>query len=190
MNFLTKLKEAFPERTTAETIITTPQVFVLEDAVSQRSSIVEEKTYHCFEITKTEDIGPLVHICTDGDFIKRGEFYRGSLLPNNRSDSLIFSSQQILFLELKLNVEDRNSSREIFKGIDQLENFFTFLIENLTEEIFHSYFKTESTFFRIGIRATPNTRWQRNQEFINRKAQFGGKTGWYDLEYSISFNFN
>ena len=192
MRFLDKLRVTFPERIFSETTVNKPFAFVHDDG--NISMIVEQENEHCF-VLKNINQQDLTHICIDGDFIKdKREKYRGENKPYNKPDSIILSEKQILFLEMKMRVQadsqQRNIYKELLDGFDQLENFLEFLKENLSDEVFHGFFKPQRTHFRIGLKATPSeSRYKKNQEYKNRKAQFGGKTGWYDIDYSTSFNF-
>jgi hypothetical protein len=121
------------------------------------------------------------HICIDGDFIPYGQAkydLNSKKYSDGRPDSLVFSPNTLIFLELKVEQDDATFGkkddvkwRAFFKGVTQIEDFVRFLN--------HNSFKVKDYFtsveavicMRFEPKFVSNT--SRNTELLKRAVAIG-----------------
>lgn len=154
-----------------------------------------DRNNHKIKVTALSEIAPIqrhfkihnpnytkiAHICIDGDFIPFGQEkydHNSKKISDGRPDSLVFSENTLVFLELKVEQEEATFGKTddvkwtaFFRGLTQIEDFVRFLRSN-TFEVKDYFQKVEAVIcMRFEPRIISNTR--RNTELLKRATAIG-----------------
>lgn len=186
--FILNLKSTFSSHSFIETYSLGHNLYVKEVRVlgeSNRKITVTklseiEPTERHFKISNP-NAAKIYHICIDGDFIPYGQAkydYNSTQHKDGRPDSLVFSQNTLIFLELKVEQEDATFGKTddvrwttFFKGLTQIEDFVRFLRSN-SFEVKDYFNRVEAVIcMRFEPRLVSNTR--RNTELLKRANAIG-----------------
>lgn len=171
-NFIDTIKSIFVSNPYEIVSLNKEYVFVYDDCVQKCTFMLSEDIHP--DITMkiiNHNFKEVSHVCIDGGLIKHGlSDYVGDGQPHGRNDCMVFSDEELLLIELKMDVsvesKDKTRWSRFSDAMHQISDFYLYLVEKMEEkdEPITTYYTISAIHPIISMKNQPRPSAQRNNE--------------------------